>query len=223
MTCKTRSRDARSSQKWVNRFKKKSIFFKKKKEEKIEFLRVRNDTAADRDRSPIRRLRFPPFGRNIPRILLTLDFLVLSLFQRSHFHVSVNQISFFPFDGSPLVDGTPRDHVLRLIGWWNVTWLKKNSLKMTFSCESWPIYHKSHRGDLSRKSPRWDLTLKIYPNQVDDEVKEIERGRGRWTGSENGLRAFGSRSDFLSIGTEMMSVSQFGVHLASAWSTDACH
>ena len=95
MTCKTRSRDARSSQKWVNRFKKKSIFLKKKEEEKIEFLRVRNDTAADRDRSPIRRLRFPPFGRNIPRILLTLDFfgsLCLSLkdhistFQSTKFH-----------------------------------------------------------------------------------------------------------------------------------------
>ena len=101
MTCKTRSRDARSSQKWVNRFKKKSIFLKKKEEEKIEFLRVRNDTAADRDRSPIRRLRFPPFGRNIPRILLTLDFFgSLSLseitfprFSQPNFILSIRRIA----------------------------------------------------------------------------------------------------------------------------------
>jgi hypothetical protein len=50
--------------------------------------------------------------------------------------------------------------------------------------------------------PAVGLDTEIYPNQVDDEAKEIERGRGRRTGSENGRRAFGSRSDFLSIGTE---------------------
>ena len=147
----------------------------------------------------------------------------LSFSERSHFHVSVNQISFFPFDGSPLVEGTPRDHVLRFIGWWNVTWLKKKFIENDIFV--WIVT------DISQVPPGGP-EQEVPPVGLDTENLSES---SRWRSEGNRTRTWALdwkwkwpasiriTFRFLVDRPEMMSVSQFGVHLASAWSTDACH